>query len=216
MVSIDKPSAPSSAKGYQKAGKTGTGTYSHEDFTWVRKKRGRLLPEHTEEEAGELNIVPYLDIMINLIMFLLVIQATLVSLGMIDVTAPSYSVAGPSANQENQGDQLRLTVGVSAEGFYIAAKGGVLPGEENTPTELTADGVTRSPPTIPKRPDGTFDFPGLARKLRTIKTAFPGATSVYVAADDNTPYEIIVKTLDATREDAQGLLFPNVAFTQIN
>ena len=45
-------------------------------------------------EDGELNIVPYLDILINLIMFLLVAQATLVSLGLIDVTAPTYSPAG--------------------------------------------------------------------------------------------------------------------------
>src|SRR5687768_961178 len=89
---------------------TGTGSYSHADFTYVRKKR-KL---HHEEESGELNIVPYLDILVNLIMFLLVTQATLVSLGLIDVTAPSYSIAGPGQQQPQQDDQgksLRLTVG---------------------------------------------------------------------------------------------------------
>src|SRR5262247_802637 len=96
--------------GAPKTGSTGTGNYTHADFTYVRRKR-KL---HQEEETGELNIVPYLDILVNLIMFLLVTQATLVSLGLIDVTAPSYSVAGPGQQREEaEGKNLRLTVGIS-------------------------------------------------------------------------------------------------------
>lgn len=207
-------------KGYQRAGATGTGTMSHEDFTYVRKKRGRLSEEvgGADEEAGELNIVPYLDILVNLIMFLLVAQATLAHLGMIDVTAPTYNTAGAGATPDPTKEQkkLRLTVGIGKDGFYIAARGGVLPGEQETTGELTKDNVEKLAPTIPKRADGSFDFPSLVRKLRGVKTAFPDTTAVFVAAEPSTPYEIIVKTLDATREDAQGLLFPNVAFTQIN
>lgn len=197
---------------------TGTGTYSQADMKYVRKKRGKLQHEEAgPEEDGELNIVPYLDIMVNLIMFLLVAQATMVSLGMIDVTAPTYGAPGPSAGADPSQQQLRLTVGIARDGFYIAAKGGVLPGEEaETTGELTKDGVTRSAPTIPKKANGTYDYPALARKLRGIKTAFPKTTSVFVAAEPLTPYEAIVKTLDATREDAKGKLFPNVAFAQIN
>ncbi|GEM_PF-144551 len=209
-------------KGYPKAGTfgTGTGTYSHQDSQYVRRKRGRLSEESgaTGADEGELNIVPYLDILINLIMFLLVAQATLASLGMIDVTAPSYSTAGAGATPDptKQEKKLRLTVGIGRDGFYIAAKGGVLPGETETTGELTADNVAKLAPTIPKRPDGSYDFPRLVQKLRGVKTAFPATTAVFVAAEPATPYEIIVKTLDATREDAQGKLFPNVAFTQIN
>jgi biopolymer transport protein ExbD len=199
---------------------TGSHNYTHSDFTYVRRKRrgGHAHGAHQEEEgAGELNIVPYLDILINLIMFLLVAQATLVSLGLIDVTAPSYAPIGAGGQPPPGEEQLRLTVGIAAKGFYIAAKGGVLPGEvEAAPTEITPDGVALNPPTIPKRGDGTYDFPALARKLRAIKTAFPKVDAIYIAADDNTAYEAIVKTLDASREDAQGTLFPNVAFTQIN
>jgi biopolymer transport protein ExbD len=202
-------------KGYQRADATGTGTYSHQDFTFVRKKRGRMGVDFGGEEGGELNIVPYLDIMINLIMFMLVAQAAMVALGMIDVTAPSYSVAGPGGPSNPDVEKnLRLTIGVSHDGFYIAARGGVVGGEGTG--ELTPDGVERTKPTVPKRADGTYDFPMLARKLRAIKTSFPKATAVYVAADENISYGVIVKTLDASREDASGLLFPNVAFTQIN
>ncbi|MCK6548370.1 biopolymer transporter ExbD [Myxococcota bacterium] len=193
---------------------TGSVSYSHADFTYVRRKR--RLPQ--EEETGELNIVPYLDILVNLIMFLLVTQATLVSLGLVDVTAPSYAQPGAGAGEAPKPgeEQLRLTIGIAKEGFFIAAKGGVLPGEVQPSGETTPDGVVREAPTVPKKADGSYDFPLLTAKLRAIKTAFPNATAVYVAADDNVSYEVLVKTLDASREDARGPLFPQVAFTQIN
>ena len=201
-----------------------TGTYSHDDFTYVRRKRGRIAIDAGGEEAGELNIVPYLDIMINLIMFMLVIQTTIVSLGMIDVTAPTYATLqnngdGPKPTPEANKKKLqRLTVGVAQTGFYIAAVGGVLPGEteSSSPGQVTADGVAKTPPTVPLLADGAYDFRMLARKMRGIKSAFPDTEAIYVAADNNIPYEVIVATLDATREDDQGRLFPAVAFTQIN
>lgn len=199
---------------------TGTGTYSHQDISYVRKKRrGRIHVEDPAEEDGELNIVPYLDIIVNLIIFLLVMQAAFISVGMIDVTAPSYAaVAGDDQKKDSDKPDLRLTLGIAQDGFYIAASGGVLPGEqpEDAPTELTAEGVAKRPPTVPLLPDGGYDFKTLAKKLRTIKTAFPDTQSVYLAADNNVPYELIVETLDTSREDAKGELFPAVAFTQIN
>src|SRR5262245_22682903 len=105
---------------------TGSVEYSHADFTYVRRKR-KL---QQEEVTGELNIVPYLDILVNLIMFLLVTQATLVSLGLVDVTAPSYAAPTSGGGEPPKTEeQLRLTIGIAQEGFFIAAKGGVLPGD---------------------------------------------------------------------------------------
>jgi len=199
---------------------TGTGTYSHQDISYVRKKRrGRIHVEDPAEEDGELNIVPYLDIIVNLIIFLLVMQAAFVSVGMIDVTAPSYASVAPGDPKKDEATpELRLTLGISKDGFYIAASGGVLPGQqaEDAPKELTADNVSKRPPTVPLLPNGAYDFETLARKLRTIKAAFPDTASIYIAADDDIPYELIVETLDTSREDAKGDLFPAVAFTQIN
>src|SRR5882672_9752484 len=105
----------SAKKGYGSASGTGPLPYSHTDFTYVRRKRKLV----DDEESHELNIVPYLDILINLIMFLLVTQATLVSLGIVDVSAPSYASVGPgSSNNSDTEKQLRLTIGIAAQGFY--------------------------------------------------------------------------------------------------
>jgi biopolymer transport protein TolR len=196
---------------YTSTGDLATPQYTHADLSYVRKKRRGRHAE--EEEEKELNIVPYLDILINLIMFLLVAQAAMVHLGLIDVTAPSYAAAGPSdeANDDSK-KQLRLTVGVASSGFFIAGKGGVLPGEEAE--AAVSDPAAERAPTVPMR-DNDFDYRSLTAKLRAIKVAYPDTQSVFIAADDNIPYEVIVKTLDATRRDSKGDLFPNVAFTQI-
>ena len=200
--------------GYPRADSTQTLSLSAGDVTYVRKKRGRIKfdDEHID---GEINIVPYLDIMVNLIMFLLMVQVTSIALSMINVNAPSYSPPGPTTDSPKPDPEksLRLTVGVATDGFYIAAKGGVLPGEA---AEGEAPEGAPTGPTIPKRPDGNYDFSALTRKLRGIKQAFPKVDAVYIAADDSTAYQDIVKTLDASRSDRSGPLFPNVAFTQIN
>jgi len=199
---------------------TGTGNYSHQDISYVRKKRrGKVNLDDPAEEDGELNIVPYLDIIVNLIIFLLVMQAAFISVGMIDVTAPSYAAVSPGDTQKDETTpDLRLTLGVARDGFYIAASGGVLPGEqtEEAPAELTAENVAKQAPTVPLKPDGSYDFATLAKKLRTIKAAFPDTQAIYIAADSNIPYSLIVETLDTSREDAKGELFPAVAFTQID
>jgi biopolymer transport protein ExbD len=151
--------------------------------------------------------------MVNLIMFLLVTQATMISLGVVDVTAPTYASAGSSPTKPpDPATDLKLTVGVAKDGFYIAAKGGVL-GEEYQ-DQVTPDGVTRREPTIAKKGEA-YDYPALTRKLRSIKTVFPDNTAFFLAADSGIAYDVIVKTLDAAREDAQGVLFPNVAFTRL-
>ncbi|MBX2811285.1 MAG: biopolymer transporter ExbD [Myxococcales bacterium] len=201
---------------------SGTGAYSHNDLTYVRRQRGRMTVKAGGEEEGELNIVPYLDIMINLIMFMLVAQTAVVSLGMIDITAPTYAsldTKGAAQQFEKNTSKLdRLTVGVAQSGFYIAAVGGVLPGETAATAQqkVTAEGVSKAPPTVPLLGDGAYNFRSLAVKMRGIKNAFPDTKAIYIAADDNIPYEVIVATLDSTREDDQGQLFPAVAFTQIN
>lgn len=201
--------------------KTAGREQNNTDFTYVRKKRRGKAHFSSEEESGELNIVPYLDILINLIMFLLIAQATLVSLGMINVNASAYASAGNNADNKPSNASLRLTIGIAGNGFYVAAKGGVLPGQTEETGDVSKQGITSKEPTVPRLKNGEYDFITLNTKLRAIKDAFPETDSVYIAADDTVPYEVIVKTLDFSREDrsrnnAKKPLFPNVAFSQIN
>lgn len=147
-----------------------------------------------EEETGELNIVPYLDVVMNLVMFMLLSMTGLISLGVLNVSAPRIGgeqVAGAAA-PENQ-PKLLLTVAIGRQGFFVAGAGGVLGKDAATPD------ATR-PPTIPKNADGKYDFAALTAQLQKIKEQFPTETAVILSADPDVVYDTLIQTMDACRE----------------
>src|SRR5262245_66258112 len=91
--------------------------------------RRKLRPSE-EEEVGELNIVPYLDILMNLLIFMLLSMTGLATFGILNVNAPNYGAGANTPNDPNQKPPLLLTVAISKKGYYIAATGGVLGGGE--------------------------------------------------------------------------------------
>jgi len=166
----------------------------------------RKLKVSEEEHAGELNIVPYLDILMNLIIFMLLSMTGLLTFGVVDVSAPSYG-AGASANPgESDKPPLLLTVAVGKGGFFVAATGAVLPGQTE-PSAPPGQGA----PTIAKTAAGEYDYTALTAKMKEVKAAFPQETKVIIAAESDTTYETLVATMDATRETPdRKMLFPDV------
>ena len=174
---------------------------------------------HDEDEIGELNIVPYLDIVMNLVMFMLLSMAGLITLGVLDVGTPKISdAAGPANPDQSQEPQLTLTVAISDKGFYIAGAGGVLDGPADTASLDTA-----KPPTVPRR-GGEYDYPGLTDKLALIKGQFEKEKKVILVADSEIPYDVVIQTMDACRDRAvkaaNGLterkeLFPDVWLSEM-
>ena len=165
----------------------------------------RKLKQKEEEETGELNIIPYLDILMNLIIFMLLSMSGLATFGILNVSAPSYG-GGGGGNNPDEKPPLLLTVAIAKTGFYVAATGGVLPGIEAT--GVAAEGA---PPTIAKKGDGSYDYTALNNKMKEIKASFGEETKVIIAAEAETPYEVLIGTMDSTRETAdRKLLFPDV------
>ncbi len=164
----------------------------------------RKIKPREDEEGGELNIIPYLDILMNLIIFMLLSMAGLATFGMLNVNAPNYG-AGAGGGGDNDKPALNLTVAVAKGGFYIAATGGVL--GQGEPSAAPGEGA----PTIPRKADGTYDYDALTAKMMEIKTTFPTESKVIIAAEADTDYDALVSTMDATRETAdRKLLFPDV------
>lgn len=157
-------------------------------------RRLRAENEEADEEVSEINLVPYMDIVTNIIIFLLASVVNAVPLGNVNVTLPSIASGGGGAAEEPERPPLNLTVTAGASGFTVAASGGVLP-------------------IIPKKPSGEYDFEGLTKKLTEIKKEFPDETKATFNADSTTVYTVVVDTLDAMREDADGnQLFPDIVF----
>jgi biopolymer transport protein TolR len=168
----------------------------------------RKLRVRGREEGQELNIVPYLDILMNLIMFMLLSITGLSAFGILNVNAPNYG--GPSTQMTEEGDKpkLLLTVLISQKGFYVAATGGVLgqqPQGQPNPAE--------APPSIPKKADGAYDYAALTESMVNVKKEFPSESKVIVGAEGDIPYEVLVQTMDAIRETPgkdRKLLFTDV------
>ena len=127
----------------------------------------RKIRPSDEEHQGELNIIPYLDILMNLIIFMLLSMTGLATFGILNVSAPNSAAGGPGESPDKP--PLLLTVAVAKNGFYVAATGGVLGGGEEQPAAAPGQGT----PTIPKKADGTYDYDALTAKMQEIKGAFP-------------------------------------------
>ncbi len=162
-----------------------------------------------EAEFGELNIVPYLDILMNLIIFMLLSMTGLALFGILNVNAPNYGGASavvPDANAP----KLLLSVLISEKGFFVAGTGAVLGQQAD---DQGPSSSTEGAPTIPRRSDGSLDFAALNAKMIEIKGAFPSESKVIIGAEGNIPYEALIQTMDAIRETfgkERKLLFSDV------
>jgi biopolymer transport protein ExbD len=159
-------------------------------------RRMKSHSDEAEEETGELNLVPYLDIVTNIIIFLIASVAYNVSFGNVNVTLPTLASGGGAAADEPPKPPLNLTVTAGATGFTIGASGGILA-------------------PIPKLPAGVYDYKALTQRLMEIKAVPENVdeTKATFNADGQIPYRIVIETLDAMREDtAHKMLFPDVVF----
>ena len=164
-----------------------------------------------DEEGGELNIVPFLDIIMNVLMFVLA-TVSVTFMATIDTFPPK---AGTSSVRPPTTPTLGLTILVVNDGFSVKARGGnVAPGCNETGPGLA----------VAKMPDGKeYNFEGLKKCVVGLKTAFEaqnsGAadfvpeTSVTITANNNIPYQAVIGTMDAVRKTEDGKeLFPDVNF----
>lgn len=155
-----------------------------------------------EEEGGELNVVPFLDIITNVLMFVLATVA---------ITFTATIETAPPRGTLFRGDPndhaLGLAVIVVRDGFSIKARGGnVAPGCSDTGAGLA----------VPKR-GIDYDFGALKACATKIKGAVADRPSpdrdVIISANPDVPYEVVIATLDAVRRTEEGKdLFPDVTF----
>ncbi len=153
-----------------------------------------------DKEGGEINVVPFLDIITNVLMFVLATVAVTFT-ATIDVAPPRRGIRPPTAST------LDLSVIVVNDGFSLKARGGNI---------ATGCADVGSGIAIPKRGDGEYDYDALracATKLKSSTPEFKTEQSVTVTANPQVPYQVVIATVDAIRTSPSGDdLFPDVAF----
>lgn len=155
-----------------------------------------------DEEGGELNIVPFLDIIVNILIFVLATVAVTFTAS-IETTPPASR--GQGVRKEIESKALNLTVLIVNEGFSIKASGGnVSPGCEGP-----GPGIA-----IPKK-GGQYDYARLtecAAKLKKASPDFADETQVYLSGNPGTDYQTVISVIDALREKDGAPLFTDVNF----
>ena len=157
-----------------------------------------------DEEGGELNIIPFLDIITNVLMFVLAtISVTFTT--MIDSEPPR---AGGSSARAPTKPTLSLNIIVVDKGFIVSAFGQRIGEGCQGPGSGVAVGL-RSGST-------DYDFSSLTSCAKRLKNQVPEAadeTAATLTANKDIPYQVIIGTMDAVRKNEAGEdLFPEVSF----
>ncbi len=152
-----------------------------------------------DEEGGELNIVPFLDIIVNILIFVLATVVTTFT-SSIETTPPSGK---GGIRGEIQSEALNLTVFIVNDGFSLKASGGNI-----------APGCTGQGPGIAiPMAGGKYDYRALSECAARLKEKFQDENQAYITANPSTPYDIVINVIDALRSTPSGrVMFENINF----
>jgi biopolymer transport protein TolR len=161
--------------------------------------------EQEELEGGEINLIPYLDIIINLLLFLLASVAAGYVLGQINTTLPDHVPANqarplnPALNPDEQ--PLQMVVSTSKQGMLLWSVS-QLEGTLATPKARI--------PRLPARQAGEaprYDYVALNNALYEIanrrwrgKARSLDTYEIIIQCDPDIPYETVVAIMDAVRQ----------------
>ena len=186
---------------------------AHAKARMAMKRRAEQI-EDDEREAGELNLVPYLDITVNLMLFLLASVTVGFILGHINTTLPDHTPASAVGNNDPTVDpdsqNLQLVVSTTPTVMQLWSLSG-LEGSIQAPLAefprldrrvIDEDG-TLSPP---------YDYLALNGKLLELVEARkdkgwfdpgkrpPDTKVIILQFDPGIPYEIVIGVMDHVRE----------------
>ncbi len=163
--------------------------------------------EADESDNGELNIVPFLDIITNVLMFVLATVSVTFT-----ATIDSFPPRAGGGARVPTTKTLGLTVIIVPDGFSVKASGGnVAPGCNDAGPGLA----------IPKK-GSEYDYESLrdcAARLKTMAPEFAAEEQVTISANPQIPYQAVISTIDYLREkpdpqdpNKKTRLFPEVNF----
>jgi len=135
------------------------------------------------ETQGELNIVPLLDIVVNLMLFMLATSTATMALAEMDISMPGACTSCSGRRS------MDLSVTLADQGIIVASSAGQLaPG---------CSAVGGTPGTTVPRVGGRYDFDSLASCLERVHSRFPEESAMTLTADPAVPYEAVISAMDA-------------------
>lgn len=149
-------------------------------------------PSAEAEESGELNLIPYLDVVTTLVIFLIFTFQVVVEFRLIELLPPAYSATARNATDTPDEPQVTLTLIITADGYRLVTNR-LEPGTSEIPLK-----------------DGEYDNAKLTQELVAAKNALGIGESLIVTAADEIEYKVVVAAMDSARQFEGKLLFPDV------
>lgn len=165
--------------------------------------------------GGELNIIPFLDIITNVLMFVL---ATLPAVFTVTIESNPPSLGGARTRPPDK-PTLNLSMLIVNDGISLKASGGnIAPGCEGPGPGITIPAKGRD-----AQSRAQHDWAQLrtcAKRLKDAAPEFKEETQVQILAEPGTDYQTVIWAMDAVRETddvksddpKERVLFPDVNF----
>ena len=148
----------------------------------------------------ELNVTAFLNLMVVLIPFLL-LNAVFAHITALELTLPDEDVAEEDQEDEDDDDEesIALEVIIYSDRYVVL--------DRHTGPLRTFENV-----------NGEHDRQGLHEFLLEIKEEFPDETAITLLAEEDTPYQLLIHTMDSVRQkrvmvnniEVSRHLFPDV------
>lgn len=148
----------------------------------------------------ELNLVPYLDIMVNLVLFMLVTITSFLSFTILNASIPQIAPDSAQVIEKQKKEELLLVVRVLSTGYRVDPS--------------VQGGAAIEKQTFPKK-DGNYDRESLKNMMITLKARFKDEQKVLIVAEPAVAYDTIISTMDSVRETEPSMedLFPEVTLS---
>ena len=143
-------------------------------------KRGHIRKQKVDEE---LELVPFIDMLAVLIVFLLM-TATVLQTAVIEISLPSSGISAGGTAPSSQ-SELNLSLIITDQGFRIGGAGAILP-------------------LIPKK-NGEYDLAKLEEDLIEVKEKFEDQESIILISEPEVIYDDIIHIMDVCHKPEIGL-----------
>ncbi len=140
----------------------------------------------------DLNITPFMNLMVVLIPFLLS--------GIVFSRLAVLEMSLPTTQSESRASQVEKTP------FQLIV---TLRGKS-----LTVQGSDVGRVVFPSKKEG-YDLDELVGFLLSVKARYPGEKSVILLSEPEIPYALLVEVMDACREHGETVLFPEISVGEV-
>lgn len=136
---------------------------------------------HRIKPPEELNLVPMIDMVTNL-MFFLMMFASVLPVVMIDAPLPKIAATAEEEKKaKDQNNKLEVTVDITKDGFTLK-------------TPITAN------KHIPLIQNKDYDYKELHKALIDLHQKKPDSKEITLMPADDVPYDVMVQVMDEARE----------------